>query len=152
MKLRALLVAPLALAIGSAGSIAFASSAGATWTPPNVQSTSFPTGIGYTSPCDGSAVSTSGTGYEATATRGQNTLVGWADHESGGGYQVYQVSGAKFTALASSYTAQSNIYFVNTANWSKSFRLTVDETFYVDGNNAPVGAIITNVLSATCAS
>jgi hypothetical protein len=108
---------------------------------PVTQSISFPTSFGITSPCNGSAVSTSGKGSAVTFTKGQRTTAILIDNESGDGYQFIEFGTGTFSSLSSTYTVHAEGTWINLKDRAESFHSPLTVTLYVTSSNAPAGYV-----------
>jgi hypothetical protein len=139
---RAARVSGIGLAAGAlAVAVAMAPAAQAsTFKPPAkpvTQSTSFPTGFSWGSPCDGSLIATTGHGSATTITNGQRTTAVISDFESGGGYEFIEVGTGTFSSLSSSYAIKGEVTWIDLKHLAKSFHGPVTATLSVSSSNAP---------------
>jgi hypothetical protein len=104
---------------------------------PVTQTTSFPTGFGSYSPCDGSLVATTGHGSATTITNGQRTTAVISDFESGDGYELIEIGTGTFSSLSSSYTIKGDITWIDLKHLAKSFHGPITATLSVSSSNAP---------------
>jgi hypothetical protein len=97
------------------------------------------------SPCDGSLVTTSGTGEVVTVTTGQRTTVAFNDDESGDGFVLALIGGGSFAALSSTYPVTITGVWLDLKHPADSFHASFTATLDVTATNAPSSINVTGV-------
>jgi hypothetical protein len=116
---------------------------------PVTQTLSGSTTFGVDSPCNGTAVDTSGKATVATITTGQNTVVTFDDIQSGDGYSLIILGAGDFNSLSASYSVKATAIWLDLKNLKDSFHGTLTSTIPVTSANAPDG-LSSSVDSTTC--